>query len=50
MIEKNLIPIKAAMNMTGLPAGPCRLPLCKMMPANEEKLKAVVSKYAVAER
>ncbi|MBI1975427.1 MAG: 4-hydroxy-tetrahydrodipicolinate synthase, partial [Candidatus Vogelbacteria bacterium] len=49
-IETNPIPIKAAMNMAGLPAGPCRLPLCKMMPANEEKLKAVVSKYAVAKR
>lgn len=47
-IETNPIPIKAAMNMSGLPAGPCRLPLCKMMPANEEKLRAVVAKYAVA--
>ncbi len=47
-IETNPVPIKAAMNMAGLPAGPCRLPLCRMMPGNEEKLKAVVSKYAVA--
>ena len=49
-IETNPIPIKEAMNIAGLPAGPCRLPLCRMMPQNEEKLKAVVSKYAVAKR
>ncbi len=44
-IETNPIPIKAAMNMTGLPAGQCRLPLCRMMPPNEEKLRKVVEKY-----
>lgn len=29
-IEVNPIPVKAAMNMMGLPAGPCRMPLCDM--------------------
>ncbi len=46
-IETNPIPIKAAMNMAGMPAGPCRLPLCKMMPQNEEKLRKVVEKYGL---
>lgn len=49
-IETNPIPIKAAMNMAGLPAGPARLPLCRMMPQNEERLRAVVAKYAIPGR
>ncbi len=44
-IETNPIPIKTAMGMTGMAAGPLRLPLCKMMPQNEEKLRKVVEKY-----
>lgn len=39
-IETNPVPIKAAMNMFGLPAGALRLPLCKLMEENESKLKA----------
>ncbi len=39
-IETNPVPIKAAMNMFGLPAGSLRLPLCKLMEENEGKLKA----------
>jgi 4-hydroxy-tetrahydrodipicolinate synthase len=37
-IEVNPIPVKAAMNMMGLPAGPCRMPLCDM---TEEHLAAM---------
>ncbi|MBI2134007.1 4-hydroxy-tetrahydrodipicolinate synthase [Candidatus Woesearchaeota archaeon] len=44
-IETNPMPIKTAMSMAGMPSGPCRLPLCKMMPQNEEKLRKVVEKY-----
>ncbi len=46
-LETNPIPIKAAMNMAGMPAGPVRLPLCEMQPANLEKLKAVVQKMGL---
>lgn len=38
-IEVNPIPVKCAMNTLGLEAGPLRLPLCDMAPANFEKLK-----------
>jgi 4-hydroxy-tetrahydrodipicolinate synthase len=37
-IETNPIPIKAAMNLCKRPAGPCRLPLYEMSPANLETL------------
>ncbi len=45
--ETNPIPIKTAMNLAGLPAGPVRMPLCEMQPANLEKLKAVLQKMGV---
>lgn len=35
-IESNPVPIKMAMNLCGLPAGCCRLPLC---PMNEKNIK-----------
>ena len=38
-IETNPIPIKTAMNMCSLPAGPCRLPLCEMSQQNIDILK-----------
>ena len=41
-IESNPIPIKAAMNMCGLPAGGHRLPLCKLKPENRDKLRHVL--------
>ncbi len=44
-IETNPVPIKTAMRLAGMPAGRCRLPLCDMLPQNEEKLKAVLKKY-----
>src|SRR3989344_7973176 len=46
-IETNPIPIKAAMGMAGLPAGPGRMPLCEMQPANLEKLKAALQKMGI---
>ncbi|MBI2549946.1 4-hydroxy-tetrahydrodipicolinate synthase [Candidatus Woesearchaeota archaeon] len=46
-IETNPIPIKAAMNMAGMPAGPVRMPLCEMQPANADKLKAVLQKMGI---
>ena len=39
-IEPNPVPVKAAMALMGLPAGPVRLPLVEMQPANLEKLKS----------
>ncbi|MBI2076279.1 MAG: 4-hydroxy-tetrahydrodipicolinate synthase [Candidatus Aenigmarchaeota archaeon] len=44
-IETNPIPIKTAMQLAGMAAGPCRLPLCEMLPQNLEKLKGVLKKY-----
>lgn len=38
-IETNPVPIKAAMNMKGLPAGSLRLPMCSLMKENEGKLR-----------
>lgn len=37
--EVNPIPVKTAMNIMGLDAGPLRLPLCDMQPDNLERLK-----------
>lgn len=41
-IETNPIPIKAAMHYCGMPAGPCRLPLCDLSPENLEAIKQVI--------
>ena len=38
-IEVNPIPVKEAMNMLGMEAGPCRLPLCEMEDKNREVLE-----------
>ncbi len=38
--EVNPIPVKAALNLIGLEAGPLRLPLCDISPKNLEILKA----------
>jgi 4-hydroxy-tetrahydrodipicolinate synthase len=38
-IETNPVPVKEAMQMMGLPAGPPRLPLVPMKPANRERLR-----------
>lgn len=37
--EVNPIPVKAALNLMGLEAGPCRLPLTNIEPQNEEVLR-----------
>ena len=41
-IETNPVPIKAAMQLCGMPSGGCRLPLCDLSPANDQKLKEAV--------
>jgi 4-hydroxy-tetrahydrodipicolinate synthase len=41
-IETNPVPIKAALNMMGLPAGPARLPLGPLSAANEAPLRAAL--------
>ncbi|MBI2144101.1 4-hydroxy-tetrahydrodipicolinate synthase [Candidatus Woesearchaeota archaeon] len=46
-VETNPIPIKAAMGLAGLPAGPLRMPLCEMQPANMDKLKAALQKMGI---
>lgn len=42
-IETNPIAIKAAMEMCGMAAGPCRLPLCELLADNAKKLKQVIN-------
>ncbi len=42
-IETNPIPIKEAMAMAGMPAGPLRLPLCELRPENRETLRNVLA-------
>lgn len=46
-IETNPIPIKAAMDWAGLPAGPTRLPMCPLMAENEPKLRAALAAAGV---
>ena len=46
-IEVNPIPVKEAMNMMGMAAGPCRLPLCEMTDVHKENLKASLSKFGL---
>ena len=43
--EVNPIPIKEAVNMIGLRAGGCRLPLTAMKPENKEKLAAAIESF-----
>lgn len=40
-IETNPIALKALMNFSDLPAGPCRLPLCSLNPENEKYLRHI---------
>lgn len=42
-IEVNPIPVKAAMNIIGLPSGPCRMPLCEMSDEHIETMKKVLT-------
>jgi len=41
-IETNPIPIKAAMQLCGMPAGGCRLPLCDLAPSSWRQLKQTI--------
>ena len=42
-IEVNPIPVKAAMNMMSLPAGPCRMPLCDMTDEHIEAMRKALA-------
>ncbi len=46
-IETNPAPIKFALNLAGLPAGPARLPLGKISPASEEIVKKAMADMGV---
>lgn len=46
-IEVNPIPVKEAMNMLGMAAGPCRLPLCEMTDEYREALRASLAKFGL---
>ena len=46
-IEVNPIPIKCAMNLVGMEAGPLRLPLCEMSPKNLEVMKAAMKRVGL---
>lgn len=41
-IESNPVPIKTAMTLSGMAAGPCRLPLYPLSPANFETLRQLL--------
>ena len=43
-IEVNPIPIKAAMELMGLPVGDPRLPLCPISEQNLERLRAAMAR------
>ena len=44
-IETNPVPVKTAMNLCGMPAGPVRLPLVKLSEENLQFLKSVIRNY-----
>jgi 4-hydroxy-tetrahydrodipicolinate synthase len=46
-IETNPIPIKAAMNLAGMPAGSYRLPICEMTQANKIKLENILREMKI---
>ncbi len=46
-IEVNPIPVKAAMNMMGMPSGSLRMPLVDMGEANAEKLRASMQRLGL---
>ena len=45
--EVNPIPVKKAMNLMGLEAGPLRRPLTEMEEANAAKLEAAMKDYGL---
>lgn len=46
-VEVNPIPIKAACNMIGWNAGPCKMPLCDMTEEHTKYLRGVLKKYGL---
>lgn len=46
-IEVNPIPIKCAMNLVGMNAGPLRLPLCEMSEKNQEIMKIAMRRVGL---
>jgi 4-hydroxy-tetrahydrodipicolinate synthase len=49
-IETNPIPVKTAMNLLGMNAGPLRLPLAPMSERNKTELVAVLQKNGFSVR
>jgi 4-hydroxy-tetrahydrodipicolinate synthase len=47
VMEVNPMPIKEAMHLCHLPAGPCRLPLCGMRPENRAQLQSLLQKMGL---
>ena len=39
----NPIPVKEALNLLGMEAGPVRLPLCEMSEQNRERLRSAMA-------
>ncbi|MCL1958441.1 MAG: dihydrodipicolinate synthase family protein, partial [Spirochaetes bacterium] len=46
-VETNPVPIKQAMSLAGLPAGPARLPLGKLAPAGEAVVKKAMTDLGI---
>ena len=46
-MDVNPIPVKVAMNMMGIPAGPLRMPLCEMDAVHNAMLRSVLEKYKI---
>lgn len=46
-VETNPIPVKTALGLMGMIQPEMRLPLCPLAPQNQEKLKAVLTKYGL---
>ena len=46
-VDVNPIPVKEALNMMGMNAGPCRMPLYEMTDAAKDKLAATLAKHGL---
>ena len=46
-IEVNPIPVKEAMNQLGMPAGPCRMPLCDMTDEHKAAMRKTLLAYGM---
>ena len=45
--EVNPIPVKTALNLMGMQAGPLRSPLCEMSEENEKKLEQAMKDFGI---